>query len=60
MADSNQKKTATVATAAASSGGPILSANVPQQVSYSGQNFIELDLPEAAFLATAAAKGGQG
>jgi hypothetical protein len=58
MADSNQKKTA--AAAAAPSGGPILSANVPQQVSYSGQNFIELDLPETAFLATAAAKGGQG
>jgi hypothetical protein len=60
MADSNQKRTAASAAAAAPGGGPVLSANVPQQVSYSGQNFIELALPDTAFLATAAAKGGQG
>lgn len=53
MAD--RKQNTPVAAAAA----PILSANVPQQISYSGQNFIELQLPGTAFAATAAAKGGQ-
>ena len=31
--------------------GPILSYNVPQQVSYSGQNYLEIDLDESYFLA---------
>lgn len=36
----------------AENGGPLLSANVPQQVSYSGQNYIELRLPPSAFIAS--------
>lgn len=35
-------------------GGPVLSYNVPQQVSHSGQNIIELRLEPRDFLASAA------
>jgi hypothetical protein len=35
------------------SGAPLLSGNVPQQISYSGQNYIELRLPPNAFVASA-------
>lgn len=34
---------------------PLLSYNVPQQVAYSGQNYIELTLAENDFIATARA-----
>ena len=41
--------------------GPILSYNVPQQVSYSGQNYLEIDLDESYFLAqSVVAPQGQG
>jgi hypothetical protein len=45
--------------AATGTAAPILSGNVPQQISYSGQNFIELQLPAGAFLAGASTTGGQ-
>lgn len=44
------KANATAATA--ENGAPLLSGNVPQQVSYSGQNYIELRLPPNAFIAS--------
>jgi hypothetical protein len=48
------KKTSTTAAATpAPSTAPLLTANVPQQISYSGQNYIELRLPAGAFLASA-------
>ena len=42
--------------------GPKLSPNVPQEISHSGQHYIELRLAPTDFIATAraaAAKGGQ-
>jgi hypothetical protein len=40
---------------------PVLSANVPQQISYSGQNYIELLLRPGSFAASAkrSLDGGQ-
>ena len=40
-------------TPAPASGGPRLSYDLPQEVSYSGQSFIELDLEPAYFIAHA-------
>jgi hypothetical protein len=57
MSDANAKSAASAWASARGSAAPVLSGNVPQQISYSGQNFIQLDLLASMFIATAAAKG---
>ena len=55
MSDANAKSAASAS--ARGSAAPVLSGNVPQQITYSGQNFIQLDLLASMFIATAASKG---
>lgn len=60
MQDSTPNTTPPNALAALASGGPQLSGDLPQQVSYSGQNYLELRLDPTDFVATAQAAGSQG
>ena len=44
---------------ASPSAGPILSESVPQEITYSGQHYIEIKLAPSDFVATARAAANQ-